>query len=264
MSTTLIYACDVDHHSPERWSAWLERAHLDLNCYHLSTYQYKPPFKVELKEEAVFRYGKRKPMASLSEELYVEGNVVSIRKWSTIVFYSAVAVTIGDLLDVREIKDCFRHHLLLNEYQHGFEYKKVKLIGVNCGEEELTKVGEHISRHREFVLITNQEPQDRRLIIQQELTPAAGDVFVVEPINVASTEWRYPDSSFIAISRHSPFIDAIVSAFGELEDMTLFLGKWKLREPIMTYGQNHADDLFLCTYNLNLIDATCDNVAFLI
>lgn len=264
MGTILIYQCPVDHHGPNDWAAWNEKVTSCLRGYHQDQFGFYPPFKIISNNKPLFYYGRKRASSidDLKNETTVQSDVVEIRHWSTIVFYSAVAIIVGEGVEIEEVKRCLRHLILLNEYPNGFALEQVKLALYGNAPEQLLTWLKNKRYNSELVYVTNRpyEGFDWNWLTPENwavLRESSDNIVVVQPKPGCPIEliWRYHmDHAFTAVGQSSILIDTIIAGFDDCDDMALFLGKLKVKEPIITFNRNHVDDCYFCAYNLPLFD----------
>ncbi|HQR08471.1 MAG TPA: hypothetical protein PLN21_16710 [Gemmatales bacterium] len=269
MSAVLLYFCPVDHCCLDQWNTWAESV-VQALLWVPSDEEVKPFPAVRISNSPVFTYdGQLTPIATLSKETTIEPSAIEVRHWSTIVYYSAVAIVIGEDIDVTEVKKRLCHLQLLNQHLNGFDLKGIKLaLYHHCAILDL-KFRQFINRGGFMVYLTGwyqEDPEEQKWVLQREPKPVY-DVCVIQP-NDDSRDYEIWSNSngnnLIAISLASSFIDALISVFHENDDLQPFLGKWKIKEPMITFNRNHTDDTFSCTYNLPLFDVPLDWLAVLI
>ena len=210
----------------------------------------KPFPSVRISSRPVFTYdGQLCPIPTLSKETTIEPGAIEVRHWSTIVYYSAVAIVIGDGIDVAEVKRRLCHLQLLNQHLNGFDLKSIKLaLYHHCAILDL-KFRQFINRGGYMVYLTGwyqEDTAEKEWVLHREPKPVY-DICVIKPKDDSRDYeiWSNDNgNNLIAISLASSFIDVLYLVFHENDDLQTFLGKWKIKEPMITFNRNHMDENF--------------------
>jgi hypothetical protein len=261
----LIYASPVDHHNPADWYRYRDRIRGLLDDSNVAS-------SVTVDDDPLFTYGV--DVSSVIARVNAtrpRADEIVLAQWSTIVFYSASVLFLGDDVDARAVRTALGAEPFLKEhigeysidsgscYAYArYPYETEDIVEtrriVECvpnrvyvGPSWLIDDGEGLPSGQSFEVL-------RRLPLKPGRIPEA-IVAVRAPSDGAEEElWRSARHDGVAVlSEDDPRLAAIVEAAGNefYEALRWFMGSDAdgRARPRVTIGHCHVDDTLVCLYN---------------
>jgi hypothetical protein len=261
----LIYSSPVDHHNPADWYRYRDRIHDILDRARVAS-------SVTVDDDALFTYGADmgSVIARVNATRPHPGEVV-LAQWSTIVFYSASVLFLGDRVEAPTVRGTLSDEPFLKEHVGAFSVES----GSCYGYERFPYEDEDIAETRRIVeCVPNRvyvgaswsindgegRPDERNFEILHRLPLKPGRIpeaiVAVRPRTDGAEEelWRNARHDGIAVlSQDDPRLQSTIAAAASetTEWLPLFMGSDAdgRARPRVTIGYCHMDDVLVCLYN---------------
>ena len=265
MTRLLIYSSQVDHHNPADWYRYRDRVRGLVDGPGAAS-------SVTVHDEPLFTYG-ADPRSVVARVNGVQPGPAEIvlAQWSTIVFYSAAVLFLGDAVDPRLVRTALSGEPFLKEHVGAYSLG----AGSCYGYERFPYENEDIAETRRIVecvpnrvyvgpswVINDGEgrPDEERFEVLHRLPLKPGRIpeaiVTVRARSDGAEEelWRSAKQDGIAVlSEDDPRLHATVeAAANEIVDaLRLFTGSDAdgRTRPRVTIGYCHMDDVLVCLYN---------------
>jgi hypothetical protein len=272
----LIYSSPVDHHDPAQWYRYRERIRDALTGAGAGR-------EVSLDDDPLFTYGVdlESVIARVNAVQPGRGEIV-LAQWSTIVFYSAAVLFLGEGVDTQVVRSALRSEPFLKE--HVGEYTP---RSASCHAHQLyPAVDEDVTATRRIVgCVHDRVYVGARWMVNDEEGRVDDGRFEVlrgadgsgeGPLRSLAFRPRVPEieeeiwkmgaqgSDGVAVlSANDPRLPAILEAADVADELTLFIGDGGGHmPPRVTIGRCHMDDTLVCLYNHPPV--TDENLQFLV
>lgn len=265
MTRLLIYSSPVDHHNPAAWYRYRDRIRGILDGTNAA-----PSASVD--DYPLFTYGADvgSVIARVNATRPRAGEIV-LAQWSTIVFYSASVLFLGDGVDASAVRNALSAEPFLKEHVGAYSLDS----GSCYAYERYPYENEDIAETRRIVecvpkrvyigaswMINDGEglPDERSFEVLHQLSLESGRIpeaiVVARPRSGDAEEelWRRARQHGVAVlGEDDPRLATTVEAVANesTEGLLLFMGSDAdgRARPRVTIGHCHMDDTFVCLYN---------------
>jgi hypothetical protein len=260
----LIYASPVDHHRPADWYGYRDRIHETLARAGAAG-------AVSVDDDPLFTYGVAPESVLARVNAMQPGrSEIVLAQWSTIVFYSASVLVLGEGVDPHVVRSALRSEPFLKEHVGAYT-----LLSGTCYVYDL------------FPYDENDRPATRRIVERVPNRVYVGASWIVNDEEgvvdearfeilgrVALGENRSPEAivafrprvaddeeeiwtrarqgdGLALLSEDDPRLPVVLTSPDVDNELPLFMGAdedGRIR-PRVTIGRCHMDDAFVCLYN---------------